>query len=108
MTMGPEPMTRMRCMSARRGMDQIIYDVVACFPRGPPGRTTELLVTAHQHRHVHRTCTCRICCNVSRDTETLQDSRGELTHRVALSAADVINLACGATFHQRKIGIHDV
>src|SRR3954466_11951809 len=98
--MGPEPITRMRCMSARRGMDQIIDDVTARATRGPSCRTPELLAVAHQYRHVHRTCPCRIGCNVGRDAELLQDSRGECAHRAPLTTADVVDLSLGAALQQ--------
>src|SRR3990172_967027 len=53
MTMGPEPMRRMRWRSGRRGMEQIGDDGRAGAARRPPGIRAHFVVAAHEDGDVH-------------------------------------------------------
>src|SRR5258705_11106658 len=105
MMIGPEPMTRIRWRSARRGMDQIVDDVIARPAGGPAGGATELAVAADLHRHVHGTDQPRIAANLGRSFKSLQDALREGTHAHAFGAADVVDLAHRALGRQRKISV---
>src|ERR687895_2974591 len=52
MTIGPEPMSIMRCRSARRGTDEIFDDRVEGELGRPSGRAPQLGRVTNQHRHV--------------------------------------------------------
>src|SRR5258708_30092229 len=104
MTIGPEPMTRMRWMSARRGMNQIIYDVIARTARRPARRAVKFGVASHEHRDVHGTRPRGIHSNVGRDANALQDGRRERSDRYALAAAHIVHVAHGSALEQQQVG----
>src|SRR5450830_12303 len=108
MTIGPEPMTRMRWMSARRGMNQIVDDVVARPAGSPTSSAPKLAVAANEHGHVHRTCQCWIGSNVGGDAEPVQDGGRERTNTRAVPAAHVVHLARRASLEQEEIRLNDV
>src|SRR5690242_21444399 len=105
MTIGPEPITRIRWMSARRGMNQVIDDVVARQGWDPTGRATKLGVVADQDGNVDWPRQRRICCNVSSDTDPAQDSVRELPHTDSLAARHVVAVSHGATLQEGDIGL---
>src|SRR5215207_8749041 len=108
MTIGPEPMTRIRWMSARRGMNQVVDDVLAGMTGRPTSGAPEFAAVADQYRDVDGTGQRRIARNLSRDTDALQDRLAERAHGRPLSACHVVGLTRDAELHQRKIGVHHV
>src|SRR5215218_478173 len=108
MTIGPEPMTRIRWMSARRGMNQVVDDVLTGMTGRPAGGAPEFAAAADQYRDVDGTGQRRVARNLGRDTDALQDQLAERTHARPVSAGHVVGLTRDAKLHQRKIGIHHV
>src|SRR4051794_32996214 len=101
-------MTRIRWMSVRRGMDQVIDDVVARPAGSPSGGVTKLAVAADEHRHVHWAHECWIGGDLGVDAEALEYCRSELAHRHPFTTADVVRLTHHASFEQRKIRVRNV
>ena len=60
-------------MSVRRGMNQVVDDVVARATGRPTGGAPQLGVAADQDGHVHGPRERRIGRNVGSDTDPLQD-----------------------------------
>src|SRR5690348_5963212 len=108
MTIGPEPMTRIRWMSARRGMNQVIDDVVTRPGGYPPGGVTKLCVVANQHGDVHWPRQRRIRSNVGSHTHSTQDGQRERAHADPFTAAHVVRLAGRAALDQGEVRLHDV
>src|SRR5689334_14950185 len=101
-------MTRMRCMSARRGMNQVINDVVAGEGRYPTGRATKLGAVADQDGDVHWPRQRRIRNNVSSDTESAQDGARELPDTDSFAARHVVRVSGRPTLQEREICLDDI
>src|SRR5690349_13410814 len=108
MTIGPEPITRMRWRSARRAMNQVVNDVVHSVSRGPARRCPEFPAVANQYGYVHRPHERRIDGNLSGPASALQDSRRDLVDREARAAGDVVDLARLPVLQQHKVRGNDV
>src|SRR6476661_1400967 len=108
MTIGPEPMTRIRWMSARRGMNQVIDDVVARQGWGPAGCAAKLGVAANEDGNVHWPRERRIRSNVSGGTCPAQDSAGELADTDPFPAGHVVGVPRGTVLEQCEVGGNDV
>src|SRR6476661_10919924 len=93
MTIGPEPITRMRWRSARRGMYQVIDDVVARPGGCPPSCAPQLGVAADEDGNVHWPRKRRIRSNVGGDTDSTQDGLRQLAHADPFATADVVGLS---------------
>src|SRR6476661_2292417 len=104
MTIGPEPMTRIRWRSVRRGMNQVIDDVVAREGWDPAGRATKLGVAADEDGDVHWPRERRIRSNVSRYTRAAQDGARELPDADPFAAGHVVRVTGRTPFEQRKVG----
>src|SRR5688500_8280938 len=103
MTIGPEPMTRMRCRSARRGMDQVLDDVVNGSLRSPACRPAELAVVPDENRDVDRAQKCGVAANVGRNASSLQDAIGQVANSQSMAAANVVDLARNAFLEQLRV-----
>src|SRR5690349_4612495 len=103
MTIGPEPMTRMRWRSARRGMNQVIDDVVARVPGGPPRRAAKLGVRADEDGNVHGASERWIHSNLSGCADSTQDGLRQCAHAHPFTAADVVGLSRCSLRQQREV-----
>src|SRR3954466_648108 len=103
MMMGPEPMTRMRWRSERRGMDQVVDDVVARPAGRPPGRTAQLGVAADLNGNVDGPSEGWITAHLGGTAGAEQNALRQRAHAHPLAAADVVDLARGTVGVQGKI-----
>src|SRR5580765_2155133 len=101
MMIGPEPITRMRCRSVRRGMSgakQIVDDVGVSQARCPTGRLLELRRRSDEHGNVGGTDQRWFGRNVSVYASLKQDSGRKLAHAESYAARDVVHFAGRAAF----------
>src|SRR5438876_11596297 len=108
MMIGPEPITRMRWRSARRGMYQVVEDVVDGALRRPARRLPKFVIVSDEDRNIDRAEQVGIARNVSGHAKTLENALRQLPYRRSLTAADVIHLAGHPLLEQLHVGVDDV
>src|SRR5438128_864646 len=105
MTIGPDPMTRMRWRSARRGMNQIVNDMVHRSRRRPAGRLSNLRIDAHELWNVDGASQRWITPNLGRHTGATQDTLGQRADGDPDSAGHVVHVAASSSIEQAHIGL---
>src|SRR5690348_4845285 len=108
MTMGPEPIRRIFCMSVRRGTDELFEDGVERMARSPAGYRTQLRGAADERRDIGRANERGIRLQFRVYASEGKDATREGGHVDAGAAGDVVGLARYTTLGERDIGAHHV
>src|SRR3954468_21457468 len=108
MMIGPEPITRMRCRSARRGMNEIVDDVGASVSRPPASNALELRRRADERGYVNAAHERRIGGNLGGDADSQQDFSCQFPSAHAIAATDVVDLTGNAPRCKEEIGFDHV
>src|SRR5436190_735665 len=105
MMIGPDPITRMRFRSFRRGIDYVVDDLKMSEPRRPSRGRLELRRISHEFSHIAGPSERRVRRNVGRHAHTLQDSSGQLARAQADAAAHIVDLSRYASTNDGQIGL---